>query len=139
MTLSLPELGPNAFCTLASLNPNLESLKIEYCGRINDDAMKFWGEHLPLLKRLELLGPFLVKPGGWQALFAGLSQLTGFLITQSPQFDLDCMASLASYCPNLSELRLREIGKMNDEFLIHIASFKSVRGGRGLRACSGRL
>lgn len=126
MTLTLPELGPNAFCTLASLNPNLESLKIEYCGRINDDAVKFWSEHLPLLKRLELLGPFLVKSEGWQTLFAGLTHLTGFLITQSPQFDLGCMASLASHCPNLSELRLREIGKINDDFLIHIASFKAL-------------
>ncbi|THG96955.1 hypothetical protein EW145_g7688 [Phellinidium pouzarii] len=120
------KLGPNAFSTLASLNPSVESLRIDFCGRINDDALKHWGEHLHSIKRLELLGPFLVRPEGWQALFAGCSQLTNFLITQSPRFDIDCMSSLAQHCTKLTELRLCQIGKMNDYFLPYIESFKNL-------------
>ncbi|KAL5533408.1 RAD7 [Sanghuangporus sanghuang] len=120
------KLGPNAFCALASLNPSLESLRIDFCGMINDDAIKFWGEHLSTLKRIELLGPFLVKSEAWQALFTGLPQLSGFLITQSPRFDIDCMASLAQYCPDLEELRLSQIGQMSDEFLGYVAGFKNL-------------
>lgn len=120
------ELGPNAFCALASLNPNLESLRVDLCGMINDDAIRFWGDRLSTLKRVELLGPFLVKSEAWQALFAGLPQLTGFLITQSPRFDVDCMASLAQHCPDLEELRLSQIGQMSDEFLDYVAGFKKL-------------
>ncbi|KAL5528954.1 hypothetical protein ACEPAG_4928 [Sanghuangporus baumii] len=120
------KLGPNAFCALASLNPSLESLRIDFCGMINDSAIRFWGEHFSTLKRIELLGPFLVKSEAWQAFFTGLPQLSGFLITQSPRFDIDCMASLAQHCPDLEELRLSQIGQMSDEFLGYVAGFKKL-------------
>lgn len=120
------ELGPNAFCALASLNPSLESLRIDFCGKINDEAIKFWGVHLSTIKRIELLGPFLVKPEAWQTLFEGCPQLTGFLITQSPRFDIECMANLAHHCPNITELRLSQIGKMSDEFLGYVSEFKNL-------------
>ncbi|EJD06146.1 RNI-like protein [Fomitiporia mediterranea MF3/22] len=120
------KLGPNAFCTLASLNPALESLRVDFCGMINDIAIKFWGEHMLNLKRLELLGPFLVRPDGWTALFAACPQLTGLLITQSPRLDIECMESLAQYCTDLVELRLSQIGLMSDEFLGYVENFKNL-------------
>lgn len=36
------------------------------------------------------------------------------------------MANLAHHCPNLSELRLCQIGKMSDEFLVHVAKLKKT-------------
>lgn len=48
-------------------------------------------------------------------------------MTESPRFDLSCIESLASNCPNLEELRLSRVGKMNDEFLEHIGTFESLR------------
>ena len=35
---------------------------------------------------------------------------------QSPRFDIECMESLVTNCGNLTELRLKEIGKMADPF-----------------------
>ncbi|KAH8117649.1 RNI-like protein [Phellopilus nigrolimitatus] len=120
------KLGPNAFCTLASLNPFLESLRVDFCGRLNDDVVKHWRTHLRELRRLDLLGPFLVKPDAWQSFFAGCRQLTGFLITQSPRFDIECMSSLAQHCTNLTELRLSQIGMMSDKFLGYIEGFGNL-------------
>lgn len=99
---------------------------IDFCGRIDDSAIIHWAEHLPELKQLELLGPFLVKPEGWKTLFSRCPQLTGFLIKQSPRFDLECMSALAQYCTDMSELRLCQIGQMCDEFLGYIEGFKNL-------------
>ena len=89
-------------------------------------AIIHWAEHLLNLKRLELLGPFLVRPEGWKTFFAKCPQLRGFLIKQSPRFDLECMTTLAQYCTDLSELRLCQVGQMSDEFLGYIEGFKNL-------------
>jgi len=82
--------------------------------------------NLSSLTRLELLGPFLVRPEAWKAFFASHPQLTGFLIKQSPRFDIDCMASLAEHCTGLTELRLCQVGLLSDEFLEHVEGFKQL-------------
>ncbi|KAF9447166.1 RNI-like protein [Macrolepiota fuliginosa MF-IS2] len=115
-------LSPDAFTTLAYLNPNLTSLRIDFCGQIDDDAISALSTSLPALTSIELLGPFLVRPPAWQKFLAAHSSLERFLITQSPRFDIECLQSLLSSCgPNLRELRLKEIGKLDDEFLRELA------------------
>ncbi|EJD48337.1 RNI-like protein [Auricularia subglabra TFB-10046 SS5] len=116
-------LEPPALCALASLNPNLQDLRLDMCGRINDTALQHWASHLSNLTRLELLGPFLVHSEVWVDFFKSKgAQLQYFLITQSPRFDLASVEALADHCANsLTELRLAEVGKMSDEFLPHIA------------------
>lgn len=119
--LSSLDLTPPALCTLAALNPNLTTLRLDYCGRMDNLVIDTWSTGLPNLTRLELLGPFLVHAGHWRSFFASHPSLEGFLITQSPRFDLDCVQALAENCKNISELRLKEIGQLSDEFLPHIA------------------
>ncbi|KAI0933361.1 hypothetical protein AcV5_005524 [Taiwanofungus camphoratus] len=109
-----------ALCALASLNPNLTELRLDLCGRMDDTVMDTWSAALPSLKRIELLGPFLVRAPSWQAFFKTHPGLEGFLITQSPRFDLDCMKALVDSCSGLKELRLKEVGQMDDDFLEHI-------------------
>ncbi|KAM5535726.1 hypothetical protein V8D89_010540, partial [Ganoderma adspersum] len=105
-----------ALCTLPALNPNLVSLRLDYCGHIDDTVVNAWARSLPNLKRLELLGPFLVSAPAWQAFFREGPNLEGFLITQSPRFDVECMRVLVQSCTNLKELKLQEIGQLSDEF-----------------------
>ena len=107
----------NALCALANLNPNLTTLRLDYCGRLNDAVIAAWNTSLPNLTNIELLGPFLVRPLGWQSFFKSHPNLSGFRITQNPRFDLDCLKELVKNSPGLKELRLREVGKMCDEFL----------------------
>ncbi|KIP02584.1 hypothetical protein PHLGIDRAFT_130667 [Phlebiopsis gigantea 11061_1 CR5-6] len=114
-------LIPPALCTLASLNPNLTTLRLDFCGRMDNTVLSAWSTALPRLKRLELLGPFLVHASTWCSFFESHPQLEGFLITQSPRFNLACMESLVAHCKGLTELRLKEIGQLDDTFLDHVA------------------
>lgn len=113
----LTELTPSSLSALGSLNPNLTSLHLNFCGRIDDSVLKDWSTALPALTRLELLGPYLVKPDAWKAFFTGHPALEGFLITQSPRFDLSCLNVLVDKCAGLKELRLKEVGQLSDEFI----------------------
>lgn len=124
LTYHRPGLTPNALTALGSLNPNLVSLRLDYCGRINDDVLNAWSTSLSSLKRLELFGPFLIRVPAWVSFFESHPRLDGFLITQSPRFDVSCMAALAKNCTNLHELRLKEIGKLDDTFVDFILDLK---------------
>lgn len=115
------DLTPPALCTLAALNPNLTTLRLDFCGRIDNIVIDAWSSALSNLRRLELLGPFLVHSSRWQSFFAAHPKLEAFLITQSPRFDVACVQALVENCTSLSELRLKEIGLMSDEYLSYIA------------------
>ncbi|KAF8583143.1 RNI-like protein [Ramaria rubella] len=120
-------LHPDSFCALGSLNPNLESLRLDFCGRMTNEALLHWSAHMPSLARVELLGPFLVRVPGWISFFERMGpRLRGFLITQSPRFDLECVETLVKYSPTLKELRLSEIGKLSDEFIPHLATLSHL-------------
>jgi DNA repair protein RAD7 len=119
------DLKSPALCTLALLNPNLTSLRIDFCGCIDDTAITTWCTALPSLKRLELLGPFLIRVPAWISFFKSHPQLEGFLITQSPRFDVECAKALVANCKGLKEIRLEAIGKMDDGF---VTSLKELKG-----------
>ncbi|KAJ2928494.1 hypothetical protein H1R20_g8594, partial [Candolleomyces eurysporus] len=121
-------LSSPAFESLVYLNPNLTSLRLDFCGQLDDPAFKVFTTSLPALERIELLGPFLVRSPAWKAFIKAHPNLEGFLITQSPRFDLDCLRELVSHCTGLKELRLKEFGKMSDDFLDEIAD---NLGGQG--------
>ena len=111
------DLEQNALCALASLNPNLTTIRLDYCGRMDDAVIASWNTSLPNLTSLELLGPFLVRAPAWQSFFKAHPNLSAFRITQNPRFDIDCLKELVKNSPGLKELRLREFGKMCDDFL----------------------
>ncbi|KAG8978502.1 hypothetical protein FRC05_010747 [Tulasnella sp. 425] len=121
-------LQPQALMALASFNPNVENLRLDLCGRMSTPVIEHYGNHLSNLTRIELLGPFLVKPEGWKSFFAAVDQrLEGFLITQSPRFDLSCLEAMAEHTADtLTELRLAEVGQLNDEWLPHFEAFKNL-------------
>ena len=123
----ISDLQPDALSALGSLNPNLESVRLDYCGRMTDDALLQWSTHMTSLSRIELLGPFLVRVQGWMSFFERAGpRLQGFLITQSPRFDVQCVEALAKHAPGLTELRLSEIGKLSDEYIPHIATLSNL-------------
>ncbi|KAF8993948.1 hypothetical protein BDQ17DRAFT_1401499 [Cyathus striatus] len=74
----------------------------------------------PSLQRIELLGPFLVRVEAWKDFFRAHRDLQGFLITQSPRFDVDCARP---------QLRLKEIGLISDAMLnTSISATLVIRG-----------
>jgi DNA repair protein RAD7 len=111
-------LAPDSFRTLLFLNPNLTSLRLDFCGQIDDEVFNAMSQSLPALTHLELLGPFLVKPPAWQKFFKTHPGLEKFLIAETPRFDLECLQTMISSCgSSLSAIRLKGIGQLSDEFL----------------------
>ena len=121
-------LLPPAMMTLASLNPNLQGLRLDLCGRITCAVVEHFATNLTSLTRIELAGPFLVRPPAWQALFiATAGRLQGFLITQSPRFDLECLQSLLKHSgETLTELRLAETGQLKDDWVETLVGFTKL-------------
>ncbi|WWD17162.1 hypothetical protein CI109_101600 [Kwoniella shandongensis] len=118
-------LTPEAFITLGKLCPNLQSLHLHLCGQLSTDAVTSWGKSLKHLKRLELFAPFLVRKEGWISFLKAIGKrLEGLLITQSPRIDLETIKVLVKSCPNLTELRLAEIGQLDSDCL---AAMKPLR------------
>ncbi|KAK7060603.1 UV-damaged DNA-binding protein rad7 [Paramarasmius palmivorus] len=112
------KLSPPAMITLSQLNPNLTTLRLDFCGQMSDAVVENWSISLPNLVHLELLGPFLVRAPAWKAFFETHKPLRSFLITQSPRFDLECMQALVNSSAGILEkLRLREVEKLDDAFL----------------------
>jgi len=111
------DLEVNALCALANLNPGLTTLRLDYCGRIDDAVIASWNTSFPNLTNIELLGPFLVRAPAWKSFFKAHPNLNTFRITQNPRFDIDCLEELVDNSPELKELRLREVGKLCDDFL----------------------
>ncbi|KAJ7782327.1 hypothetical protein DFH07DRAFT_319891 [Mycena maculata] len=120
-------LSPDAFTTLGHLNPNLTSLRLDFCGPLNDTVMASWTNSLPNLVSLELLGPFLVREAAWITFLKSHPNMEAFLITQSPRFSLDCLnALMESSKTTLRRLGLREVGKLCDAFLEPIAEISAL-------------
>ncbi|RDB19248.1 DNA repair protein rhp7 [Hypsizygus marmoreus] len=118
-----------ALTTLAHLNPNLTTLRLDFCGHLDDPAMNILSTGLPALTSLELLGPFLVRTAAWKDFFTSHPALTAFRITQSPRFDIECMRVLVDSCgQGLEALRLREVGKLDDAFCAEVARIAGMQG-----------
>jgi len=113
----LKGLHPPAFSTLASLNPNLTHLHLDFCGRLTSPVLQDFAKSLPHLISLTLLGPFLVRSEAWVEFFRAKPDLVSFKITQSPRFDLACAQQLAESCTKLEELQLKEVGLLDDSFV----------------------
>ena len=126
LTLPLPELTASALQTLPMLNPALVSLRLDFCGHLDSEAFNVMSTSLPHLKRIELLGPFLVHSEAWIKFFETHPRLEGFLVTQCPKFDINCVKSLIKDCQSLSELRLKEM-KIDDKWLQEIGESNSVK------------
>ncbi|WVQ80246.1 hypothetical protein IAT38_002351 [Cryptococcus sp. DSM 104549] len=121
-------LTPEAFIALGNLCPNLASLRLDLCGQLSTDALIAWGKSLKSLKRLELHAPFLVRKEGWLSFFkAAGKRLEGFLIFQSPRIDAETVGALVKYCPNLTELRLQEVGQLNADCVEELQKLKKLR------------
>ncbi|KIJ63432.1 hypothetical protein HYDPIDRAFT_113447 [Hydnomerulius pinastri MD-312] len=120
-------LTPPAFTTLASLNPNLTHLHLDYCGRLTSPVLNDFSKSLPRLTHLSLLGPFLVRSEAWIDFFKAKPELRSFRIIQSPRFDVDCAKSLAKHCTQLEELQLKEIGQLDDTFVEPLCELPPLR------------
>lgn len=120
-------MTPPALTTLASLNPNLTHLHLDFCGRLTCPVIAAFSLSLPHLTHLCLLGPFLVRTEAWIKFFKAKPELRSFRITQSPRFDHECAKSLAKNCTKLEELQLKEVGHLGDTFVESLCALPPLK------------
>lgn len=106
----------DSYVAMANLCPNLTSINLQLCGQMTAESLRHWGNNLHL-RRLELFGPFLIRTDGWQDFFRSTPGLEGLLVHQSPRLDLETTQIMVDNCPGIKELRLSEVGKLDDEFM----------------------
>jgi DNA repair protein RAD7 len=91
-------------------------------------TLKHWAATLKHLRRIELYAPFLVRKDGWESFIVTAGErLEGFLVTQSPRIDLETLSTLVESCPNLTELRLAEIGLLDGKCLVVLSKLKKLK------------
>lgn len=112
---------------VAHFCPNLQTLKLIYCGRITSKVIDLYGERLHHLRSVELSGAFLVTKEAWMTFFKNLgTRLETFKLAHTARFDKDCLEDLVSYCPKLKHLRFKYLSKMADDWLEIIARLSEL-------------
>jgi len=119
------DLVQSSYMALSNLCPNLERLSLHLCGQISTDTLIAWAESLTKLRHIELVAPFLVRKQGWIEFFR-LRRLKSLLVTQSPRIDLEVVEALVQYCPDITDLRLSQIGQMSDVLLQPLAALSRL-------------
>ncbi|KAF9157793.1 hypothetical protein DFQ26_008320 [Actinomortierella ambigua] len=121
------EISPEALQSIASFCPDIRSLRLTYCGRINDDVISYYSKHLTQLKALSLTGPFLVTDAAYASFFREVgSRLEQFDLDHSARFNMSAMESLATHCPHLKQLTLGDCMHLNDDWLPWVAKLSKL-------------
>ncbi|KAF9196910.1 hypothetical protein BGZ50_004497 [Haplosporangium sp. Z 11] len=112
---------------IAQFCPNLRSLKLKLCGRINDDVMNYYADQLSNLTSLSLVGPILITDAMYIRLFEAVGdRFERFELKSSSRFSIKALEALCEKCPNLTHLRLSDCNLMDDDWLAPIATLKHL-------------
>ncbi|RUP52177.1 hypothetical protein BC936DRAFT_138365 [Jimgerdemannia flammicorona] len=120
-------LDTTGFLNIAQFCPKLHTLTLNTCGRLSDPVTDKYASHLLHLRSLTLSGPYLVTGSAWTRLFTSLgSRLESFTLEHSPRLDLPSLDILVTSCPNLRDLRLMRISKLDNSWLPHISRLQKL-------------
>ena len=110
------EISTNELRTIGAILPTLRYLMLRFCGSMTDEVLSYFGTQLTDLKGIELGGPFLVSKACYLDFFQRRGEnLEEITITDTFRVNADVISSLVDNCPNLKELRLKQIVKFDDE------------------------
>ncbi|KAI8361951.1 hypothetical protein B0O80DRAFT_434744 [Mortierella sp. GBAus27b] len=125
---------------IAQFCPNLRSLKLKLCGRIDNSVMNYYANHLTQLTSLSLQGPILITEPSYIELFEIVGKkFERFELKHSARFSLEAVKALCQKCPNLQLLRLSDLGLMEDSWLEHISELTKLKSLRLRNPEQGRI
>jgi DNA repair protein RAD7 len=108
---------------IAQFSPELRSLKLKLCGRITNEVLDYYSEHLTELSSFSLFGPILITETSYIKFFESMGdRLERFELKSSSRFSLKALTTLCEKCPNLTHLRLGDCNLMDDSWLTPIAN-----------------
>ncbi|OZJ02720.1 hypothetical protein BZG36_05108, partial [Bifiguratus adelaidae] len=113
--------------SISNYCPHLESLHLDFCGRINDTVIRRYADLLPNLRHFSIHGPYRVTPAAWLYFFEKLGhQLETFSVDDTHRFNADCLRALISRASDLKVLRLKRLGLLDDEMVSMIAQLDAL-------------
>ena len=95
---------------------------------MTDEALTYYSTQLTQLKGIELGGAFLVTKECYMEFFkARGAQLEEVTITDTFRVDADVISALVDNCPNLKELRLKQIVRLDSEAVRLLTGLTDLR------------
>ncbi|CAO3677299.1 unnamed protein product [Rhizopus stolonifer] len=121
-------MDETALMNIAHFCPRAEKIELTYCGQINDKVLSLYQERLHNLNNLHLSGAFLITKEAWMSFFEKTNtRLQSFGTRHSNRFNLECVKSLVTHCPNLQTLDLGQLSQMKTDWLPEIAKLKHLK------------
>ncbi|KAF9299340.1 hypothetical protein BGZ74_008944 [Mortierella antarctica] len=112
---------------IAQFCPKIRSLNLIRCGRILDETINYYTEHLTELCSLNLSGPFMVTDSAFIKLFEKVGeQFRQFCLEHSYRFTFKAVTAVCQSCPQLSRLELGKCTLMDDEWLAPISNLTGL-------------
>lgn len=113
-------LSYDGYKKLAIFSPHLESLSLQMCGQLNNEALLYIAEKLPNLKELYLDGPFLINEKTWIQFFELMKdRLQAFHLSNTHRFDDSALSSMLINCgPSLKSLGLSILDSVTNYALL---------------------
>lgn len=110
------EIESSELQSIAAIVPTLRHLSLAFCGNINDTVLDYYAEKLTSLTSFHLGGPFLVTKACYDRFFRIVGpRLTTLILTDTARVNTDVISSLVDNCQNLTELRLGDLNRFDDE------------------------
>lgn len=108
--------------------PNLKTLQLSYCGRLNDSTLTAIISRLKHLEHLILIGPFLITTKQWKQTLQTIGHhLRTFEISDTARWDEDCSRTLVQECPNLEVVGLKRINGLSDQSIQYLANLSRLK------------
>lgn len=105
---------------LAIFTPNLTKLSLQMCGQLNNEALLYIADKLPMLREIYLDGPFLINEPTWDLFFNKMEgRLAAFHVSNTHRFTDDCLSSLLKNCGStLVSLKLARLDMVTNYALL---------------------
>jgi DNA repair protein RAD7 len=112
---------------IAYITPNLTTLQLSFCGRLDDSTLTILVSRLHNLQHLLLSGPFLITVQCWISNLSALGpRLKTFEISDTARWNAECTKTIVSKCPNVESLALRAMFSLCDESVIPIQRLRNL-------------
>ncbi|KAJ2642338.1 UV-damaged DNA-binding protein rad7, partial [Coemansia sp. RSA 1694] len=115
-------LAREALARIVDLAPNVQTLALEYCGRLDGGVLGAFGAGLAQLARVRLDGAFLVADAAWARFFRDAGPRLRSFHVRFAGFGAAAMRALATHCEGLEDLRVSECTDFGDDCLAMLAA-----------------
>ncbi|KAJ2882955.1 UV-damaged DNA-binding protein rad7, partial [Coemansia aciculifera] len=114
-------LASDALKRIVEMAPNVRTLALEYCGRLDDGVLGTFGPGLEHLASVRLEGAFLVSDVAWAVFLRECGPRLRSFHVRFAGFGAKAMRALVTHCEALEDLRVSECTDFDDACLAMLA------------------